>query len=79
MATLTIRQLEETLKVQLRIRAAEKGHSMEEEVRQILRQTVLQTPPKPGFGTAAAQHFAPCATDLPIPERQLPRPPVSFD
>ena len=79
MSTLTIRRLEETLKAQLRIRAAEKGHSMEEEVRQILRQTVLQKPPKPGFGTAAAQHFASCSTELPIPERQLPRPPVSFD
>ena len=62
MSTLTIRRLEETLKAQWRIRAAEKGHSMEE-VRQILRQTVLQTPPKPGFGTAAAQHFASCATE----------------
>lgn len=37
MATLTIRNLDEAIKTQLRIRAAEHGQSMEEEVRCILR------------------------------------------
>jgi antitoxin FitA len=42
MASLTIRNLEEPIKELLRIRAAYHGHSMEEEVRQILRNTLLE-------------------------------------
>lgn len=42
MASLTIRNLEEPIKEMLRIRAAHHGNSMEEEVRQILRQTLIQ-------------------------------------
>lgn len=42
MASLTIRNLEEPLKTLLRIRAAHHGHSMEEEVRQILRDALLE-------------------------------------
>ena len=42
MASLTVRNLEEPIKELLRIRAAHHGHSMEEEVRQILRNTLLQ-------------------------------------
>jgi plasmid stability protein len=37
MNQLTIRGIDDTLKRQLRVRAAENGRSMEEEVRQILR------------------------------------------
>jgi plasmid stability protein len=37
MASLTIRNLDDPLKAKLRIRAAEHGHSMEEEARGILR------------------------------------------
>ncbi|EAQ69086.1 hypothetical protein SynRS9909_01672 [Synechococcus sp. RS9909] len=40
MATLTIRNLDEAVRDRLRRRAAEDGHSMEEEVRQILRQLI---------------------------------------
>jgi plasmid stability protein len=40
MATLMIRQLDETVKAKLRVRAAEHGKSMEEEAREILRQAV---------------------------------------
>lgn len=42
MATLTIRDLDDSLKQDLRVRAALQGRSMEEEARQILRQA-LQT------------------------------------
>ncbi len=42
MASITIRKLEDSVKTKLRIRAAENGRSMEEEVRQILRSTVDQ-------------------------------------
>ena len=42
MASLTIRNLEESIKALLSIRAAHKGHSMEEEARQILRAVLLE-------------------------------------
>lgn len=42
MASMTIRDLDETLKARLRIRAAEHGRSMEDEARDILR-TALST------------------------------------
>jgi plasmid stability protein len=37
MASITIRNLDESLKAQLRVRAAECGRSMEDEAREILR------------------------------------------
>ncbi len=40
MASLTIRNIDNDLKERLRIRAAKQGHSMEEEVRIILRRAV---------------------------------------
>ena len=45
MATLTIRNLDERLKGQLRIRAATRGRSMEEEARQILRSVLTEPAP----------------------------------
>ena len=44
MATLTIRDLDESLKRNLRMRAASRNRSMEEEVRQILRDALLASP-----------------------------------
>ena len=40
MATLTIRNLEDSIKERLRVRAALQGHSMEEEARVILKRAV---------------------------------------
>ncbi len=40
MASITIRNIDDSLKQRLRIKAAKRGHSMEEEVRIILRQAV---------------------------------------
>jgi plasmid stability protein len=40
MASITIRNLDDDLKRSLRVRAAENGRSMEEEVREILRHAV---------------------------------------
>lgn len=37
MTTMTIRNIDEALKRRLRVRAAERGHSMEDEARDILR------------------------------------------
>ena len=44
MATLTIRDLDDTPKQSLRIRAAHCNHSREEEARQILRAALVDTP-----------------------------------
>src|SRR6185312_3975121 len=43
MASLTVRQLDERLKKQLRLRAAKSGRSVEDEVRTILREAAEQT------------------------------------
>jgi antitoxin FitA len=40
MASLTVRRIDEKVKAKLRVRAAMKGHSMEEEVREILTTAV---------------------------------------
>ncbi len=54
MASITIRNLEEELKQQLRVQAAENGRSMEAEVREILRAALQQTVP---FGYPEAHHL----------------------
>lgn len=46
MATLTIRDLDDALKLRLRLRAASQNRSMEEEARQILR-AALTEPERP--------------------------------
>ncbi|MFZ3357573.1 MAG: bifunctional phosphopantothenoylcysteine decarboxylase/phosphopantothenate synthase, partial [Xanthobacteraceae bacterium] len=43
MASLTVRQLDDKLKVKLRLRAARHGRSMEDEVRVILREAASNT------------------------------------
>ena len=61
MATLTIRNLDDAVRDRLRQRAAEHGHSMEEEVRQILMQAVEPRNPAPeakGVGSRIHNHFA---------------------
>ena len=50
MASITIRNLDSTVKDRLRVRAAEHGRSMEEEARLILRQAVGE-PMRPGTST----------------------------
>ena len=72
MASITIRQLDDTLKRKLRVRAAENGHSMEEEARIILRRVLDQQAAKPAakFGTAARELFKPFGdVQLDIPPR----------
>jgi plasmid stability protein len=53
MATLTIRDLDDALKLKLRLRAASQNRSMEEEARQILRAALQQ--PAPAAGTLVAR------------------------
>ncbi len=79
MATLTIRNLDDALKSTLRVRAAGHGHSMEEDVRSILRQALSQPIPDRGLGQRLADRFQAVATDLPMPARSLPRPAPQWD
>ena len=71
MASITIRQLPETTKRKLRIRAAEHGRSMEQEAREILQAELAKTtePPK-DIVKAIREIFAPLGgVDLEIPPR----------
>ena len=73
MATLTIRNLDDAVRDRLRQRAAEHGHSMEEEVRQILRQVVKPADTattSEGLGSRIHNHFARLGgADLELPSR----------
>jgi plasmid stability protein len=77
MGTLTIRNLEDPLKTRLRLRAAARNRSMEEEARQILR-AALQEPAEPQqeLGARIRARFAALGdTTLAIEPRQPVRPP----
>ena len=79
MASLTIRNLDNNLKAQLRQRAARHGRSMEAEARSILAQTL--NAPAGGQDLAAAinRRFAPLEIEsLPIPPRRSVRNPPDF-
>lgn len=58
MATLTIRDLDDDLKAALRVRAAERGRSMEAEVREILRAALTRPSSGPGLATRIRRRFA---------------------
>lgn len=59
MAQLVVRKLEESVKARLQRRAARRGRSMEEEVRDILRNAVNETEtPTTGLGTEITNLFA---------------------
>ena len=76
MASLTIRNLEDSVKARLRVRAARHGHSMEEEARQILRQAVGAAPASISLADLADTLFGKQGAELephpPIPARQPP-------
>lgn len=81
MATITVRNLDDEVKELLRISAAKNGHSMEEEVRMILKQALTKKPPRYGLGTRLHQHFAEFGgVELEIPPRDaVPPRIVTFD
>ena len=81
MATLTIRDLDESLKRRLRVRAASRNHSMEEEARQILR-AALQGPvtPTEDLVSRIRARFAEFGdVALAMPGREPVREPPAFD
>ena len=81
MASITVRNLEEGLKRRLRIRAAENGRSMEQEVRAILRAAVDQESSRgKDLASAIRARFAPLGgVELELPSRGPMREPPRFD
>lgn len=79
MASITIRNLDDSVKASLRMAAARHDCSMEEEARRILRRALL-APVNPGrLGTRIHQRFAEFGgVDLPVPDRSTPRPAPGF-
>ena len=80
MASITIRNLEDSLKAQLRVRAAERGRSMEEEARIILREALKLRPEQGNLAQAIRARFAPFGgVELDIPPRDPIRNPPRLD
>lgn len=81
MAQFVVRNLEDAVKDRLQRRARAKGHSMEEEVRDILRNAVIEADsPAGGLGSEIAALFARSGIDSDIPElRGYSIKPTSFD
>ena len=71
MASITIRNLNDDLKRRLRIRAAEHGRSMEEEVRDILRRAIGDAPkPRNLAQSIRARVAASGGFELDLPPRE---------
>lgn len=76
MASITIRNLSDDIKRRLRIQAAEHGHSMEEEAREILRIALAESGPPTDLVQAIRARFAALGgVDLEIPPRDPMREP----
>jgi antitoxin FitA len=77
MAQFIVRDLEDTVKARLKRRAERHGRSMEEEVRDILRNAAKEeNRPLPNLGSRIAARFAKTglSDDLPELHGQAPRP-----
>ena len=81
MASITIRNLDDTLKSRLRVQAAVHGRSMEDEARDILRSALSREPTRKGsLATSIRARFAALGgVELPAAPREPIRPPPSFD
>ena len=80
MAQVIVRNLEDTVKRKLQRRAARHGHSMEQEIRDILRDAVKEEGRSPkGLGTEIAELFQGLGLDEPIPELKIEIKPPKFD
>jgi len=80
MASITIRRLDDALKVRLRVRAARHGRSMEEEAREILRSSLSpESTPHLNLADSIRRHIAPFGgVELAIPPRKSSRRPPDF-
>jgi len=81
MAQLVVRNLEDSVKARLQRRAKKNGRSMEEEVRDILRNAVNERDvPSVGLGTQIASLFRGKGLNFEVEElRGHPVRPASFD
>jgi plasmid stability protein len=84
MASITIRNLDETTKQRLRLMAAHNGRSMEEQARQILTSALRQgrgrTKRKETLAEAFRSIFEPLGgVELELPPRDQGRDPPTFD
>jgi len=80
MASMTIRNVDESLKRRLRMQAAAHGRSMEEEARDILRSALSTDAPRTAnLADAIRARFAPLGgADLSISQREPMREPVDL-
>jgi plasmid stability protein len=79
MASITIRNLDNNLKEQLRQQAARHGRSMEAEARTIISQNLNATVGDQNLATAIHRRFGSLDIEsLPIPPRQIVRNPPEF-
>jgi plasmid stability protein len=82
MASITIRNLDESLKRRLKLRAAQHGNSMEEEAREILKTSILTSAAVPHMYDVIRATVAPYGGIelLEYPRPRTPtRPIVTFD
>ena len=80
MAQIIVRNLADTVKRKLRRRAACHGRSMEEEVRDILRDAVKdENKPRKGLGTEIAELFSGFELEEPIPQLKINLKVPKFD
>lgn len=80
MASLTIRNLDEGVKRQLRVRAAERGRSMEEEAREILRKAVDGGSARRDLAAAIRARIEPFGgAEIDLPPREPMRDPPGFE
>jgi antitoxin FitA len=81
MGSLTIRQIDDTTKTRLRVRAARHGRSMEQEARDILRRALSASPAAKGSLAASIQRrFAEWGgVDLELARGGSLRPAAKFD
>jgi plasmid stability protein len=78
--SITIRNLPPGIKERLRVRAAEHGHSMEAEARQILETALASRPSGRNLYERIRARFAPLAgVELTLPAREEAREPPRFD
>ena len=79
MASITIRNLDDQIKEQLRIVAAHNGHSMEEEARLILGRALATVDRAGGLGSRIRSRFGEWGgIDLDLPERREKASAVDF-
>jgi antitoxin FitA len=80
MAQLLVRNLENSVKARLQRRAKRHGHSMEEEVRDILRAAVIKEDiPSVGLGTELAALFPKTGPDFKIENLHIEIKPPNFE